>query len=375
MAHAVESRNGQAEAAAETAAEAAVRRRWWSGWPHWAPYAAAVWSLLYGAAGLYWALGGGGYPFGPVAQDRSTASLLEPSRAAVVAPVIAAVGLAGAVCGVLMARRGQRQHTRGVRRALLALGWAQALALTVVLQDYTLIAVVAFSPLLVVFAFTGVPGPQDGIGDILYWHRDNLLILFVGGVLWTLATLAYQRRTRGLCTHCGRGGRAAAWTAPASAARWGRTAVLVAVLSSIPYDVTRVAWFFGHPLGITDAFLKDMQDTPGMLGIGLGLAVLSTAGGVLTHGLVARWGEVWPRWVPFKAGRPVGLATAIVPALLVAVVLIPGGLQMIRGGNHPFGWGTNYPAMLWVVWGAALGAATLAYYLRRRGTCGHCART
>ncbi|MEJ8642831.1 hypothetical protein WKI68_18450 [Streptomyces sp. MS1.HAVA.3] len=96
MAHAVQSRNGQAEA---TETEAAVRRRWWSGWPHWAPYAAAVWSLLYGAAGLYWALGGGGYPFGPVAQDRSTASLLEPSRAAVVAPVIAAVGLAGRSAG------------------------------------------------------------------------------------------------------------------------------------------------------------------------------------------------------------------------------------------------------------------------------------
>ncbi|WP_328789115.1 hypothetical protein [Streptomyces sp. NBC_00273] len=146
------------------------------------------------------------------------------------------------------------------------------------------------------------------------------------------------------------------------------------MLSSIPYDVTRVAWFFGYPMGITDAFLEDMQDTPGMLGIGLGLAIASTVGGVLTHGLVAHWGEVWPRWVPFKAGKPVALATAIVPALLVSVVLVPGGLQMIRGGDQPFGWGTNYPAMLWVVWGAALGAATLAYYLRRRGTCGYCAR-
>ncbi|MER6256054.1 NYN domain-containing protein [Streptomyces sp. NPDC001584] len=366
MAHAVSSRNEQDQAAVR-------RRRWWSGWPRWAPYAAAAWSLVYGLAGLYWALGGAGYPFGPVPGDRSTGSVLEPSPAAVVSPVIAALGLAGAVCGVLMARR--RPVGGGATRwFLLGFGWAQALALTVALQDYTLIAVVAFAPLLVVFAFTGVPGPQGGVGEILYWHRDNLLILFVGGVLWTLAVLAYQRRTRGLCAHCGRGGRAAAWTAPESAARWGRRAVLIAVLSSIPYDVTRVAWFFGYPMGITDAFLEDMQDTPGMLGIGLGLAIASTAGGVLTHGLVARWGEVWPRWVPFKAGRPVALATAIVPALLVAVVLIPGGLQMIRGGDQPFGWGTNYPAMLWVVWGAALGAATLGYYFRRRGTCGHCAR-
>ncbi|MFE5864527.1 NYN domain-containing protein [Streptomyces virginiae] len=366
MAHAVSSRNEQDQVVA-------VRRRWWSGWPRWAPYAAAAWSLVYGLAGLYWALGGAGYPFGSVPEDRSTGSVLEPSPAAVLSPVIAALGFAGTVCGVLMARR-RPVGGSVTRRFLLGFGWAQALALTVVLQDYTLIAVVAFAPLLVVFAFTGVPGPQGDVGEILYWHRDNLLILFVGGVLWTLAVLAYQRRTRGLCAHCGRGGRAAAWTAPESAARWGRRAVLIAVLSSIPYDVTRVAWFFGYPMGITDAFLEDMQSTPGMLGIGLGLAIASTVGGVLTHGLIARWGEVWPRWVPFKAGRPVALATAIVPALLVAVVLIPGGLQMIRGGDQPFGWGTNYPAMLWVPWGVALGIATLGYYLRRRGTCGHCAR-
>ncbi|MCX5584966.1 NYN domain-containing protein [Streptomyces erythrochromogenes] len=376
MAHAVGSRNEQGRAQKQkqkqAQARAAVRRRWWSGWPHWAGYAAAVWSLGYGLAGLYWALGGAGYPFAKAAVERSSGSVLDPSPVAVVAPVIAVVGLVGAVCGVLMARR---RCTAGAgRRALLVVGWTLAATLTVAVQDYTLIAVLAFAPLLVVFAFTGVPGPQDGVGDILFWHRDNLLILFVGGVLWTLATLAHQRRAGGLCAHCGRGGRAASWTTPESAARWGRRAVLVAVLSTVPYEVTRVAWFFGYPLGITDAFLKDMQDTPGLLGIGLGLGLASVVGGVLTHGLIARWGEVWPRWVPFKAGRPVAPATAIVPALLVSVVAVPGGLMMIRAGNQPFGWGTNYPAMLWVVWGAALGAATLAYYLRRRGTCGYCAQ-
>lgn len=68
------------------------------------PYAAAAWSLVHGLAGLYWALGGAGYPFGPVPEDRSTGSVLEPSPAAVVGPIIAALGLAGAVRGVLMAR-------------------------------------------------------------------------------------------------------------------------------------------------------------------------------------------------------------------------------------------------------------------------------
>ncbi|MEU4213053.1 NYN domain-containing protein [Streptomyces sp. NPDC026206] len=359
----------RADGRGPTSSDAVPRRRWWSGWPDWSGYAAAVWSLLYGAAGVYWSFGGSGYPFAHVVPERSSGSILEPSRAEVVAPLIAVVGLAGVVAGVLMARRWG--NGRG-RRLLLVMGWAQAVTYCLVLPDYTLLAIVIFAPLFLVFTFTGVPGEQDGIGDILFWHRNNLVILFVGGVLWALASLAYQRRSRGLCVRCGRGGMAAAWTAPEAVVRWGRKAVLVSVLSSIPYEATRLAWYFGYPLGITDAFLEDMQNTDGMLEIGLGLAVASALGSLLTHGLVHRWGEVWPRWVWFKAGKPVALATAIIPASLVAAVLIPGGVMMIRGGNQPQGWGTNYPAMLWVVWGVALAAATLCYYLRRRGTCQYC---
>ncbi|MGW7057979.1 NYN domain-containing protein [Streptomyces sp. NPDC054904] len=347
------------------------RRRWWSGWPRWSGYAAAVWSLMYGAAGLYWTLGGDGFPFGPAAEDRSSGSILEGSRAEIVSPVIAVVGLVGVVVGVLMARESGAGR---LRRPLLWVGWSQAVVFALLLPDYTLVFTVAFAPVLLVFAFTGVPGEQDGLGDIFYWHRVNLIILFVGGVLWALTALAYQRRTRGLCVRCGRGGAAASWTAPEAAARWGRRAVWIAFVSTIPYDATRLAWYLGYPLGITEDFLKDMQSTTGMLELGLLLAVMSFAGTVLSHGLVARWGEVWPRWVPFKAGKPIALATAIVPALTVSVVLIPGGVMMIGSGNNPIGWGTNYPGMLWIVWGAALGAATFAYYLRRRGACGYCVK-
>ena len=35
-------------------------------------------------------------------------------------------------------------------------------------------------------------------------------------------------------------------------------------------------------------------------------------------------------------------------------------------------WAALAPELLWPVWGAALGAATLAYYCRRRGKCRHC---
>jgi hypothetical protein len=290
----------------------------------------------------------------------------------VVAPVIAALGLAGAVAGVLMARgrvRGRAGHL------LLGFGWLQAVVLALVVPDYTLIGIFALWPILLVFAFTGVPGPQHTIGNVIFWHRDNLIIVFLGGLLWAAATLAHQRRTRGTCVHCGRGAHGAGrWTSPQSALRWGRWAVRAAALSTLPYEITRLAWYLGYPLGITRAFEEDMKRTPHLLDIGLGLALASLGGTVLTHGLVARWGEVWPRWVWWKAGRPVHPATAVVPASIVAVALVPGGLMMARLGVSADLWGTNVPAMLWIGWGAALGTATLAYHLRRRAACRYCGR-
>lgn len=341
-------------------------------WPDWSGYAAAAWSLLYGLAGLYWTLGGAAYPFAKVDEELTASSFLEPSRAEVVGPFIAAVGALGFVVGILLARR--KGH--GVSRlVLLGLGWVQAVAFTLVIPDYTIIALVAFSPLLLVFAVTGVPGAQGGVGDIIYWHRGNLIVIFVGGLLWTMAVLAYQRRSGHACVRCGRGDRPAAhWTSPESARRWGKWAVWIAFAATLPYDVTRLAWYFGWPLGISDAFLADMEATPGMLEIGLGLGVASAVGSVLSHGLVARWGEVWPRWVWFKAGRRIHPATAIVPAAIVSVALIPGGRMAWQQMPEEGMWGTTGPAMFWVVWGVALGAATLAYHFRRRGTCRHCGR-
>ncbi|MBW5420528.1 NYN domain-containing protein, partial [Streptomyces sp. BG9H] len=306
-----------------------------------------LWSLLYGVAALYWALGGEGYPFERTIDDRSSVSILEPSRAEVVAPVIAAFCAVGVVAGVLMLRNWGAGRSR---KTLLTIGWVTACVLTFLIPDYSLLGLLAFSPVLLVFVFTGVPGEQD-LGDVLYWHRGNLIIIFIGGLLWAAATLAYQRRSGRQCVRCGRGERAAAaWTEPAAALRWGRWAVYVAVISTLPYDITRLAWYFGWPLGITDEFLKEMQDTPGMMEMGLALAVASTLGSLLSHGLVSRWGEVWPRWVWFKKGKRIHPATAIVPASIVAVVLIPGGLMNFRAYEADM-WGTTGPGMFWVVWG------------------------
>lgn len=341
-------------------------------WPSWTGYATAVWSLGYGVLGLYWSFGGAGYPFAPVGEDRSTASILEGTPYRVVAPVLAAIGLGGAVLALVMTLRMTRAKPRG--RVLQAIAAVLAVGLALVIPDYTLIAVVAFAPAIAVFAFTGVPGEQGGVGDILYWHRVNLIILFVGGMLWAATAIAYHRRSRDACVCCGRGAVEPAWTSPESALRWGRRAVAVAVVANVPYEFTRIAWYFGWPVGITDEFHRMMADTPGMLEMGLGLAVLGMGGGVLTHGLVRPWGEVYPRWIWFKAGRRVPPYLAIVPASIVAVALIPAGLMNLRGPLGGDLWATNGPGVLWTVWGAALGVATYAYYLRRRTACARCGR-
>jgi hypothetical protein len=89
-------------------------------------------------------------------------------------------------------------------------------------------------------------------GEGMYtWPVLNQLLAILGGLLWTAATLAYQRRVRNACGHCGRGTEPTGWTTPASAARWGRWAVYAAVGAPVPFMLTHWAWALGIPLGIT----------------------------------------------------------------------------------------------------------------------------
>jgi hypothetical protein len=42
----------------------AVPTAWLTCWHQWIGYAAAAWSLIFAALGLWWALDGAGFPFG-----------------------------------------------------------------------------------------------------------------------------------------------------------------------------------------------------------------------------------------------------------------------------------------------------------------------
>ncbi|MEV1129229.1 hypothetical protein [Agromyces sp. NPDC049794] len=343
-------------------------------WPVWTTWGALVWALGYGAMGVAWWAGADWYPFAPVPPDRRSLSILEGLPVEVFGPVMTLVSLLGAACAVVMLRG---IGSPGTRRLITGFGVALAITATTVVPDYTLLAVAALWPLFIAFAVFGVPGPQGGIGDILYWHRMNLIIVFAGGLLWAAATLAYRRRSRGACPNCGRRhGVAGHRTATMASRSWGRAWVVVAIAATLPYEVTRIAWFAGWPIGLTDELYVSLQDPPELLSVGLLLAMLSIGGAVLTHGLVAAWGERFPRWLGPLAGRAVPAPLAVIPATAVTVTLPPTALMSLgpaaSGGYDWANWGTWLPGVLLVVWALGLGMATWSYHLRRRGPCRVC---
>ncbi len=351
-------------------------------WPAWAPYAAAAWSLAYAALGIWWSFGGGGFPFGFENDRAATLSLLSAARRETAAPVLAALGIAGGGVGLAMACGRLRSS---FRTPLAAFGVATAAFLALLLPDFRVLVVVAYAPILLLGAPFGWPSGTR-VADALPWPVVNQALCMVGGLLWAGATLAYHRRSRGACGHCGRTSMQAAWTMPGSAARWGRRVVWVAVLVPLVYAATRWLWAAGIPLGLTESFYREGL-AAGLWRVGAALATLAFAGSLLTFGLVRPWGEQFPRWFPVLRGRRVPPALVLAPAVIVAVLVTAGGLMFLRfavTGEFRLGenrvtlrenWAALVPELLWPIWGTALAAAALAYWYRVRGRCGWCGRS
>ena len=351
--------------------------------PRLTAYVAATWSLAYGILGLLWALGAGDFPFGVANDPGAGLSLLGGVTSAVAAPIIAALGLAGGMVGLVMA--GNRGGSW--RPALLSFAWTAAIVLALLIPDYRVLVLVAYTPIVIIGALFGwAPGGGATLSDAAPWPVVNQLICIGGGLAWAAAAVSYGRLTRGACARCGRTDVGGGWTTPEAAARWGRWAVGVAVVIPVLYALTRWAWALGVPLGITEEFLREGQAS-GLWLAGAALATLAVIGALLTLGLIQRWGEDFPAWFPIIGGRRVPPALAIVPAAVMAVVVTSAGLMFVRlalAGGFAFdedttftltdNWAALAPELLWPIWGAALGAATLAYHYRRRGQCRSCGR-
>lgn len=333
---------------------------------------AALFAAGYGTVALAWTVTGRGFPFGASdpGHDSSPLRALTPQ---VGAPLFAAVLLLAAVATLIM----KGADLRGpARAALLTYCWAVVAGLLLLVPDTRLLTLAGYLPIIVVGAPFGYP-PVD-YSTVFTTTLAGQAAAVVAGLLLATATLRWQLRTGDACVGCGRGDREAGWSRPEAAARWGRWAAWTAAVIPAVYALTRFAWAAGIPLGISAGFLEEMHET-GLVWSGAGLGAFAMAGAVLTLGLVQRWGEVFPRWMPGLAGRRVPIRLATVPATVVAVfvtsaaigfVTADGFRSMISGDLSM----ATLPMVLWPFWGVALGAAALAYHLRRRGGCRECGR-
>lgn len=324
-----------------------------AGWRRLALPVAAVWSVVYLGLGCAWLAGAGGNPADPAVDPGWRLTLLGAWGPRVGAAVITGA----AAVGILVAAAMTRSRARLLRLPATVLG----LALAVIVPDYRLINYVAYLPVQPVLKLAGI------VPDYLLswpWPVVNQALTALAGLAWLVAVSEHARRAADGPLRRVR---------PQAAARWGRWATAVAVAVPLSYALTRFAWALGIPLGITRQLLDKLGD---LRYAGALLGVLAVAGAILTLGLVQRWGEVFPRWIPGLHERRVPVGLAIVPAYLVSAILASAGLMVVRvvvtgsqsttfpglaDGLAAWVW---VPEMLWVVWAAALAAATYLYQVR-----------
>src|SRR5512135_778516 len=355
-------------------------------WQRWVPYAAVVWSLIYAALGLYWAVSGRGFPFtfGPVPDP--SAPLLVRLGPVVAWIVVIMAGIPAAVMGAAMLRGAKS----GLLRPLfITAGALLAVFLLLFMTDFNLLLTLGYTPYGIVSLLTGSKYGQIYLAMFTQGTIAHQLLCLIGGFLWLGAAITYARRSSDACLYCGRRDGPEGWTSPDKAARWGRIATYVSMVVPLFYALTRYAWALGIPLGMTEEYWR-FEQARGTWTSGLFLASFGLVGAILTLGLVQHWGEVFPRWMIGLAGRRVPIGLAVVPASIVSVLLIVGGIgiwsglsQMVAGlaamgatamesiGALIFQLG---PTLLFPVWGVALAVATLGYYYRRRGPCSVCGR-
>ncbi|MFD3525310.1 hypothetical protein [Streptomyces sp. NPDC058653] len=165
--------------------------------------------------------------------------------------------------------------------------------------------------------------------------------------------------------------------------RWARGAALAVPFTVLPSGLWRIAEVnggSGHGTG----------DLPAWLPIELYVVVLSLVSELIAFtavGLIAAWGEVWPRWTPVLRGRRIPPLAVVVPAALGALVLTTAWTAAavtdladvtLRGDaispDYP-GEAGGWPAVVFylcyaplLLWGPLLAALTLSYHRRRRRT-------
>jgi len=158
--------------------------------------------------------------------------------------------------------------------------------------------------------------------------------------------------------------------------RWARRAAVLAVLTTVPCGLWRMAMAVGIPVGASDEILRERYGFPGWGTVYVfGLSFLLVGLALLTLGLVQGWGEVVPLWIPLVGGKPVPPMAAVVPAgtgAAALTVLWAGtfsnvgeiwALYGLDGAERVFMMACYLPLLLW---GPLLAAVTVSYHRRHR---------
>ncbi|WP_153393736.1 hypothetical protein [Ornithinicoccus halotolerans] len=179
----------------------------------------------------------------------------------------------------------------------------------------------------------------------------------VGPLLWLLATsVAWAVLALGWA-------RVEVTAAGGWVHRHRRGLTVAAALAPAPYVLARLSWLTPWPL-----LAPRGGHTLETVAMGTLLGAAAVVGAVLTLGLVQRWGERFPRWVPVLGARAVPVALAVVPGAFVAVALCAAAVPMplaFAQTDGRLGLGSMVLLPFWA-WGPLLALAVCGYALHRR---------
>ncbi|AJT69465.3 hypothetical protein T261_7868 [Streptomyces lydicus] len=149
-------------------------------------------------------------------------------------------------------------------------------------------------------------------------------------------------------------------------------------LTPLPSGLWRIAAALGIPVGFTgDGAMATVTFGSWFSLYMIALTLFADGLGLLALGLVQRWGEIFPRWIPLIGDRRISTAVAVIPAGLGATALT------VLCGMGAFGWndpdtmghpdsphGIGYWIMTvcylpLVAWGPLLAVVAGHYWLRR----------
>ncbi|YCK37378.1 hypothetical protein ACNF49_25990 [Actinomadura sp. ATCC 39365] len=155
--------------------------------------------------------------------------------------------------------------------------------------------------------------------------------------------------------------------------RWALRAAYALPLLVLPSCLWRLPFVLDFEMGQIHA--TDMPALWIRIPYILGLSTLSELAALLSIGLVRRWGEVVPAWVPLLGGRLIPPLAALVPAtaggVILSVLPVQTVLQWMGAVDE-----IAYENVWWEIlakvcisplnlWGPTVLALTFAYYLRR----------